>query len=106
MLRCSEDLESGYYLRLEPGRNRLVFDSWPRPGDMPFMVELERPLEVAPGQRVTLQLFVDGTVCEVYAAGKIAMSARLYNLAAGQWGVFVNEGAASFDDLSLSTPCG
>jgi beta-fructofuranosidase len=106
MLRCSEDLESGYYLRLEPGRNRLVFDSWPRPGDMPFMVELERPLEVAPGQRVTLQLFVDGTVCEVYAAGKIAMSARLYNLAAGQWGVFVNEGTASFDDLSLSTPCG
>jgi beta-fructofuranosidase len=105
MLRCSEDLGSGYYLRLEPGRNRLVFDSWPRPGDLPFMVELERPLEVAPGQRVTLQLVVDGTVCEVYAAGKIAMSARLYNLPAGQWGVFVNEGAAYFDDLGLSTPC-
>jgi beta-fructofuranosidase len=102
MLRASEDLEAAYYVRLEPGRNRLVFDSWPRPGDVPFWIGLERPLELRPGQPLTLQVFVDGTVCEVYAAGKIAMSTRLYNLPSGQWGVFVNEGAARFSDLSLA----
>ncbi len=101
MLRCSEDLEAAYYLRIEPGRQRLVFDSWPRPGDVPFAVELERPLPLTPGQSVTLQLFVEGTLCVVYAAGKIAMTVRLYNRPAGQWGVFVNEGAARFHDLRL-----
>ncbi len=29
MLRTSADFESGYYIRLEPQRSRLVFDSWP-----------------------------------------------------------------------------
>jgi beta-fructofuranosidase len=102
MLRASEDLEEAYYIRLEPGRARLVLDSWPRPGDKPFWVELERPLALAPGQPVELKVFVDGSICEVYAAGKIAMSARLYNRHAGKWGLFVNEGNARFRDVRLS----
>jgi beta-fructofuranosidase len=104
MLRISDDFETGYYIRLEPGRDRLVFDSWPRAGGTPFMVELERPLKLTPGAPVTLQLFVDGTICEVYAGGKIAMSARLYNHRAGNWGVFVNEGSARFSAVRLTTP--
>ncbi len=103
MLRATSDLESAYYIRLEPGRNRLVFDSWPRAGDVPFMVELERPLPLTPGTPVDLKVFVDGTVCVVYAAGKLAMNTRLYNLPEGDWGVFVNEGAAQFRNLALST---
>jgi beta-fructofuranosidase len=104
MLRCSDDLEAAYYLRLEPGRNRLVFDSWPRPGDKPFAVELERPLDLSPGKPVALKVFVDGDVCVAYAAGKIAISTRLYNRPAGQWGIFVNEGAGRFNDLRLLVP--
>jgi beta-fructofuranosidase len=102
MLRCSDDLEAAYYVRLEPGRNRLVFDSWPRPGDRPFAVELERPLDISAGQPISLQLFVDGSVCVVYAAGRVAMSTRLYDRHSGQWGAFVNEGAGSFEGLRLS----
>jgi beta-fructofuranosidase len=104
MLRCSDDLEAAYYLRLEPGRNRLVFDSWPRPGDRPFAVELERPLDMTSGRPIMLQAFVDGSACVVYAAGEIAMSARLYDRPSGQWGVFVNEGAGSFEGVRLSVP--
>ncbi len=102
MLRASDDLESAYYVRLEPGRGRLVFDSWPRAGDLPFMVELERPVSLSPGEPVTLQVIVDGTSLVVYAADQIAMSGRLYNLPSGQWGVFVNEGAARFSDIRLA----
>ncbi len=129
VLRVSDDGESGYYLRLEPDRHRLVFDSWPRPGDLPFMVELERPLDLRPGQPLELVVFVDGTVCEVYAAGTTAMSARLYDLprgswgvdaldegvgeapledhnaqSYGSWGVFVAEGVATFDQVTLAVP--
>jgi beta-fructofuranosidase len=103
MLRSSADFDAGYYVRLEPGRDRLVLDSWPRQGDVPFMVELERPLELEPGKPVHLKILVDGTSCVVYAAGTLAMSARLYNHAKGDWGVFVSEGSAEFRDLSLAT---
>jgi beta-fructofuranosidase len=80
-----------------------VLDRWPRPGDMPHLAELERPLALDAGQPIDLKVIVDGSVCEVYAAG-LAMSARLYNLKAGAWGVFVNEGSARFDSVRLSVP--
>jgi beta-fructofuranosidase len=104
MLRVASDLENAYYIRLEPHLHRMVFDSWPRKGDIPFMVELERRLQLTPGQAVELEVLVDGTVCEVYAAGQQAMSTRLYGHRTGTWGVFVQEGRACFQDVSLSVP--
>jgi beta-fructofuranosidase len=102
MLRVNDTFESAYYVRLEPARNRLVFDSWPRPGDVPFWVELERPIRLEAQRPVDLKVFVDGTVCVVYADDRIAMSTRLYNLKQGDWGVFVNEGAARFRNVRIS----
>lgn len=102
MLRVSEDLEQAYYIRLEPGRNRLVFDSWPRRGDLPFMAELERPITLEPGQPVDMQIYVDGSVCVVYVSGQVAMSTRLYDLKEGNWGVFASEGVAGFANVSAA----
>ncbi|MGQ9682416.1 MAG: glycoside hydrolase family 32 protein, partial [Anaerolineae bacterium] len=92
----SDDTEEAYYVRLEPSRNRIVFDSWPRRGDLPHMVELERPLALRPEQPVELQVLLDGTICEVCVGREIAMSTRLYNLRHANWGVFVQEGSAHF----------
>lgn len=33
MLRTSEDFENGYYVRVQPQHQRLVFDAWLRRGD-------------------------------------------------------------------------
>jgi beta-fructofuranosidase len=104
MLRMSEDADTGYYVRLEPRRNRLVFDSWPRSGDNPFMVELERPISLPAGQPVHLTLLADNSVFTVYANNQVAMSGRMYDHASGAWGVFVNEGTASFGGLSCKQP--
>jgi len=107
MLRVSDDPDSAYYIRLEPHRQRLVLDSWPRAGDLPHWVEIERPLRLAADEPARLTIFVDGSVCEVYAEGaagnRVAMSARLYNLKSGNWGVFAQEGRATFDAVTLST---
>jgi beta-fructofuranosidase len=67
------------------------------------MVELERPLALSPGTPVEMKLFLEGSICEVYAGGKIAMSARLYSLPDGDWGFFVNEGTAQFSSVRLAT---
>lgn len=102
MLRASDDYNTAYYIRLEPARHRLVLDSWGRPGDVPFWIELERPLQLKPGQAVDLKVIVDGTLCVTYANDKIAMSTRLYNLKQGSWGVFANEGVARFRQVRIS----
>jgi beta-fructofuranosidase len=101
MLRTSADFESGYYVRFEPARQRLVFDVWPRAGDAPFMHELERPINLKAGQPIDIKVLIDGTVCEIYACGKVALSTRLYNHAHGTWGVFASEGRVQCSDVSL-----
>ncbi len=73
-----------------------MLDVWPRKGDIPFVVGMERPIELKPDVVCEVEVYVDGTVCEVYANGQIALSARLYDWKEGGWGVFVSEGQASF----------
>lgn len=103
ILRSSDDLEQGYYVRLDPAHGLLTFDSWPRPGDVPYMLEVSRPLAMAPGQPVHLTVLVDGSVCEVYANGEVAMSVRMYDHPTGQWGLYAQQGEARFEGLSLRT---
>ena len=112
VLRSSDDGERGYLIRLEPKRNRLVFDRWPRrltgteqwqvSGDVPFAVELERAVDLSPG-RHRLRIFVDGTACVTYVDDRVAMSARMYDLRTGGIALFVGEGEAAFTHLTLAT---
>jgi beta-fructofuranosidase len=104
MLRTSSDFETGYYVRVEPHRQRLVFDAWPRKGDCPQMIELERQIHVEPGKPVQIAIYVDGSICEVYLDNQVAMSARMYNHVEGDWGLFVSEGSAVFSDIHLTVP--
>ncbi|HET6486204.1 MAG TPA: glycoside hydrolase, partial [Spirochaetia bacterium] len=73
LLRTSDDLETGYYVRLEPARRRLVMDSWPRPGDKPFWLELERPVPLDAGSPHRIVVLVEGSICEVYLDDRVAM---------------------------------
>jgi hypothetical protein len=127
VLKAGEDGDSAYFIRFEPARNRVVLDSWPRAGDLPFMVELERPLRLIPETPLTVEILLEGTVCELYVDDAVAMSARLYPLgdrtakpagvdeappprepltsddATGtSWGPFVSEGKASFRAIAVA----
>jgi beta-fructofuranosidase len=112
VLRASDDGSEGYLIRIEPRRNRLVFDRWPRrrtgpaqwqiSGDSPFAPELERPLPETQGP-YHLRVVVDGTICVAYVNDLVAMSARIYDRRAGALGLFVGEGSASFTNVSIST---
>ncbi len=107
MLRAYDDFEQGYSIRLKTARQTLCFETlfgmFPRTGNVPRMTGLERPLAMTPGQAIELTVFVSGTICEVYADGQIALSARMYNLPTGNWGVFVTEGEATFRSVTLQT---
>jgi beta-fructofuranosidase len=99
LLRAEGQLASGYQVRLEPARQRLVIDRWPRPGDQPFM--LERPLAIAPGRAVTLRMLVNGTCLVVYANDETALSCRMYDPRGSELGLFVTEGEGRFQGVEL-----
>jgi beta-fructofuranosidase len=105
MLRSDSDADKGYYVRLEPQMNRMVFDSWPRKEpDKPFMLELERPVCLSPEEPVHLDAYIDHTICVVYLNNAVAMSARMYNIQAGLFGVFASEGSVVFSNVELCHP--
>jgi beta-fructofuranosidase len=113
MLRSSHDFESGYYIRLEPQRQRLVFDSWPRPGDIPFMPGLEQPLITRADEPIQITIYVDGSLCEIYVNQQVALSARMYDhpvvkttlTTLGEWGVFTTgDGGGCFSRMQLFIP--
>ncbi|MFE3461491.1 GH32 C-terminal domain-containing protein [Nocardiopsis aegyptia] len=112
LLRASADGDEGYALRLEPGRDRLVFDRWPRrstgteqwqiSGDVPFSVELERPVTLGPGEH-ELDVIVDGDLCVATVDDTTVLSTRLYDRASGRAGAFVGEGAVTLTEFSVRT---
>lgn len=101
LLRTTEDGEIGYVVRLEPQRNRMTFDRWPRPttgleqwqigGDIPHAVELERPVDLKPGPH-TLQIHLDHDICVVVVDDHVALSTRIYDRPRGRIGVFASDG--------------
>lgn len=103
ILRASDDLEAGYYVRLEPHMQRLVLDILPRRGDYPFAPELERPVDLVPGRLHRLSVLVDGSIAVVYLDDTVAMTFRMYREGAGRLGVFCQEGAAEFADVEVWT---
>ncbi|HEX5151065.1 MAG TPA: family 43 glycosylhydrolase [Parafilimonas sp.] len=104
MLRCSDDMDKAYYIRLEPRQNKLVFDMWPRDRSEVFnMVELSRDISLTAGTPVTMEVFIEGHKGVAYVNNIIAMNFRAYDLPEGNWGVFAMEGNATFKDISVST---
>ena len=99
LLRCDTALERYYQIRWEPGRGRLVIDRWPRPGDEPFM--LERAIPGPSADSLGLKIVVEGTVLLVYINDALALNCRMYNHASGQLGLFVSEGGAVFDNVTM-----
>ena len=112
LLRTTDDAEHGYALRLEPARNRLVLDRWPRGttgteqwqilGDVPHAVELERPVDLAPG-RHRIVVHLDGDICVAVVDGAVALSTRLYDRPDGRVGLFAQDGAFRLDRMTIRT---
>ncbi|MBN0038568.1 GH32 C-terminal domain-containing protein [Cellulosimicrobium cellulans] len=111
LLRASPDGDEGYVLRLEPHRQRLVLDRWPRrqtgteqwqiSGDVPFAVELERPCALDLGEH-ELEVIVDGDLCVATVDDATVLSTRLYDRTDGRVGAFVGEGTAILTRLALA----
>jgi beta-fructofuranosidase len=101
LLRCAENLDACYMVRLEPRRQRLTFDRLPRLRDT-GSIEAERPMRIKPGKPIALRVFLEGSTVQVFAGDTTALSARAYDFKHGGLGVFVACGEATFESLRVA----
>lgn len=99
VLRADDALEKYYLVRLEPSRDRVMFERWPRPGDEPPIIE--RPVTLTGNGPVRLQVFVEGSAIVIYINDQVAMSTRGHEHSGGTCGLFVSEGSATFADIQV-----
>jgi beta-fructofuranosidase len=119
--RGGDHLDSGYSLAIEPMKERVVFDRWPAAMD-PLWDSLvlkerhgievsqeidsplvERPLAFTPeGGRYRVQILRNGSAIECFVAGQVVASFRVYDISnTDAWGLFVQEGSATFHGLEF-----
>jgi beta-fructofuranosidase len=107
ILNTTEDFGKGYYLCLEPENRRLVFRSWLRLYEeggktFPYDVELEVPVRISENGLYQLEVLREGTAATAYVNDEAALSFRMYDLPAGNLGLF-SLGQAEFSGIALYT---
>lgn len=111
LLRTDSSGENGYVLRLEPDQSRMVLDRWPRrapgteqwhiAGDVPHVIELERPADLS-ANRAHLEVIVRDELMQCCLDGAVCLSTSIYDHRRGRLGLAVLDGAASAR-LTVST---
>lgn len=112
-VRQDDEYADGYYFRVEPFYNRIVFDMWPRrdkgvnqwyvDGDKPFLIELERPYLLTEKKKIHLCLIIDGETCSLYVDNSVALTTKIYNLKGANWSFFAFDGSITLSNIKLLT---
>lgn len=110
LLRATADGGEAGMIRLEPRRERVVFDRWPRTltggeqwqisGDVPFVFERPCPL---PAGRHRVEIAVERDIVVAVVDRRVALSTRLYRRAGERIGFAVNGGVADLVSLDVRT---
>jgi beta-fructofuranosidase len=119
--RGGDHLDSGYSLVLEPMKERVIFDRWPAAMDplwdslvlnerhgIEVALEIDNPLVERPlafkpkDNRYRVQILRNGSAIECFVAEQVVASFRIYDISnTDAWGLFVQEGAATFHHLTF-----
>lgn len=111
-LNASENLDDGYFFKVEPFYNRLILDMWPRKkiggmqhdfgGDIPYQIELERPFDMSGLNHVKLSLLIENDIAVMYINDTVSLCTRLYELLGNRrWGLFAHDGKISVSNLTV-----
>ena len=117
LLEPEADLTSGYFISIEPMKGRVAFNLWPQamdplwqsmaPVDPPPEAQLDNPLverllaTVPEDGRYRVQVLRKDSLIECFVGEQVALTYRIYEQRPHMFGLFVQEGAATFHDLSI-----
>lgn len=99
----ADDAQNAYYsVKFEPKFNRLAMDKQPRRDNtLHIQADTERYCPVVPGEVNTLTVIAEGSVLEVYVNDKVAMSARMFDLKEGNFGIYTHNNSVRFGDIRI-----
>lgn len=96
VVRFGEEGESGYVVALDPRRGQVLIRPWRRWGDAEPLCA--QPVRLARGRPVHVDLYLDGSLLEVFVDDQVALSARCCDHSTGSLGFWAQDGAALFSN--------
>ena len=107
-LQLDQNFDRGYYLSLQPARERLEYKTGLRMYDeggwiFPYDVEMERPVHLALDVPHKVRIFIQDTILLCYVDDQIALNTRMYDFTHGYFGLFASGGDVEFRNVRLWT---
>lgn len=103
LLRASEEDDTGYALNFEPYAHRVDFFMKPRLNYKRFNDEgLNRVFHMEADRPFHVVLTVEDTILVAYIDGRIAFSARMYDLKGDSLGIYVQNGGMRLQNARIS----
>ena len=110
----SEDFNEGYYFRVEPYRQRVVVDMWPRdqiadPTQIagrdtnPYKPGLYQLVDTAACKNGRMLFLFDDSIGVLYLSDGTALSCRMFSLKGDNWGVFARNSKVKFTNMKIMT---
>jgi beta-fructofuranosidase len=101
LLRATDDLQTACLVMLEPARQRVCLKQWTSWSDS--TVELDRPVAFSGRRPNAVQIFLQGSVLEVFVDERVSLATRLYDRPQGKLGLFVDNGTGTFESVQVRT---
>lgn len=101
-LHVSDEMETGYFLKMDARSGQMAWDQWPRAvkgkyqwqikGDIPYQPETVRRLPKGPVYKV--KILREKDICVVYVNDEVALSTRMYDHKGQRAGLYLVQGTA------------
>lgn len=118
LVEASPDMENGYFIEVDRRRANVALCRWPVAKDPTWQLmsgdeqlpDIDNPLVqqripiVPDNGRIPLRLIRSGEMLECFVAEQVAMTFRIYEQQPTMLGLYVQEGDASFVNLSIRSP--
>ncbi|HHT66900.1 MAG TPA: DUF4975 domain-containing protein [Erysipelotrichaceae bacterium] len=102
VLRSVDNGDRYYKVKFELKHNRLAMDSWPRKDvHLHSQLDTERYVNILPGKENKILIIMQESVLEVYVNDEVAMSARMFDIKDGEFGIYSLNTATTFTDIEV-----
>jgi beta-fructofuranosidase len=120
LLHPSEELNPSFALVFEPTRQTVSIMQYPQSLD-PFWASLtkakvpvyeidgprmvERPLSMKAGDKIKVRVILEGSMVDAFVNDQVALAYRAYDTgkSVSTFGLFLEDGSVSFDDVAITT---
>ncbi|CAK4833592.1 unnamed protein product [Aphanomyces euteiches] len=104
-LRYNESADESYVYALEPSNDRFSFGEFPIQSWKPAnFLNVTRPIRLESSRLYELDIYVEDDVCVAYLDSRLALSARMQLNPGKGIAVFVADGSAYFDEVTIYRP--